>query len=100
MPRLRKAKLCCLKVWPLAIRSLLLFIFGVLQRPLYFTCACLCCLKKKLFRIKVDDKKLKGKAPLFPTLKSLLLYIGKFTKMFIRLSLMKIFCIFSVHSVS
>ena len=35
-----------LNVWPCVIRSLLLFIFGVLQRPLYFTCACLCCLKK------------------------------------------------------
>ena len=53
--------------------------------------------EKKLFRIKVDDKKLKGKAPLFPTLKSLLLYVGKFTKMFIRLSLMKIFGIFQYN---
>ena len=56
---------CCLNVWPRAIRSLLLFIFGVLQRPLtlLYTCLLMLLPEKKLFRIKVDDKKLKRKAP-------------------------------------
>ena len=36
-----------LNVWPRMIRRLLLFIFGVLQRPLYLTCLLACVVEKK-----------------------------------------------------